>query len=84
MLRQIALVSATGKVSLAEVAQVAAAGAAQPVAPDDPAALRAALLALIADPDARDRLGARALAAARGPYSWDGAARETLALYRSL
>jgi glycosyltransferase involved in cell wall biosynthesis len=66
------------------LSEMAALGAAQLVAPDDPDALRAALVALVADPDARDRLGDRALAAAQGPYSWDAAARETLALYRSL
>jgi glycosyltransferase involved in cell wall biosynthesis len=64
--------------------EVAATGAARLVAPDDPDALRAALAGLIADPDARDRLGAAALDAAQGPYSWDAVARDTLALYRSL
>jgi glycosyltransferase involved in cell wall biosynthesis len=61
--------------------EVAAAGAARLVAPDDPDALGAALAALVADPAARERLRAAALAAARGPYSWDAAARATLALY---
>ena len=61
--------------------EVAAAGAARLVAPDDPDALGAALSALVADPAARERLGAAALAAARGPYSWDSAAQATLALY---
>jgi glycosyltransferase involved in cell wall biosynthesis len=61
--------------------EVAADGAARLVAPDDPDALGDALAALVADPAARERLGAAALAAARGPYSWDAAARATLALY---
>ena len=61
--------------------EIADAGAARLVAPDDPEALGAALAALVADPAERERLGAGALAAARGPYSWDAAARATLALY---
>ena len=65
-------------------AEVAAAGAARLVAPDDPAALRNALTELVADPAQRERLGAGALAAARGPYSWGEAARRTLALYASI
>jgi glycosyltransferase involved in cell wall biosynthesis len=32
----------------------------------------------------RDRLGAAALAAARGPYSWDEVARRTLELYERI
>jgi glycosyltransferase involved in cell wall biosynthesis len=61
--------------------EVAAAGAARLVAPEDPAALGAALSELVGDRAARDSLAAAALAAARGPYSWDAAARATLALY---
>jgi glycosyltransferase involved in cell wall biosynthesis len=64
--------------------EVAATGAGLLVPPDDPGALRAALVGLIEDPEARRRLGAAALAAAAGPYSWDEAARRTLALYREL
>jgi glycosyltransferase involved in cell wall biosynthesis len=64
--------------------EVARLGAARLVAPDDADALRDALASLIADPSERARLGAAALAAARGPYSWDEAARRTLALYRRL
>jgi glycosyltransferase involved in cell wall biosynthesis len=64
--------------------EVAGIGAAQLVAPDDPQALRQALTGLIADPEARARLAAAARAAAAGPYSWDHAARQTLALYQSL
>ncbi len=65
-------------------AEVAAAGAARLVAPDDPEALRAALSELIADPPARERLAQAARAAAASTYSWDQAARVTLALYSSL
>jgi glycosyltransferase involved in cell wall biosynthesis len=64
--------------------EVAKAGAARLVTPDDPGALHAALVALLADPDERTRLAAGSLAAARGPYSWAQAARETLALYNEL
>jgi glycosyltransferase involved in cell wall biosynthesis len=61
--------------------EVAAAGAARLVAPADPGALRATLAELIADRASRERLAAAALAAARGPYSWDASAQATLALY---
>jgi glycosyltransferase involved in cell wall biosynthesis len=54
------------------------------VPPEDAAALREALTSLVSDRVERDRLAAAALAAARGPYSWDAAARATLALYRTL
>jgi glycosyltransferase involved in cell wall biosynthesis len=64
--------------------EVAAAGAGVLVPPDDPQALRAALQRLIDDPDERARLSGAAAAAAAGPYSWDEAARQTLALYRAL
>jgi glycosyltransferase involved in cell wall biosynthesis len=64
--------------------EVADAGAARLVVPDDAAALEAALSELVADPAARERLAAGALAAARGPYSWDAAAEATLALYERL
>jgi glycosyltransferase involved in cell wall biosynthesis len=47
-------------------------------------ALRDALSGLITDPAARDRLAAAARAAAAGPYSWDAAAAQTLAVYASL
>jgi len=65
-------------------AEVATAGAARLVSPDDPAALRAALIDLLADSGQRQLVARGALAAARGPYSWDEAARKTLALYRTL
>jgi len=55
-----------------------------PVPPGDPNALRAALAALASDPAARAAQEARAAAAAAGPYSWDEAARLTLALYEEV
>jgi glycosyltransferase involved in cell wall biosynthesis len=39
---------------------------------------------LVDDPAAREELAAAARAAAAGPYSWDAAARLTLALYEEL
>ena len=54
------------------------------VPPGDAGALAGVLRELLADSDARARLGAAAAAAAAGPYSWDRAAAETLDLYRSL
>ena len=65
-------------------AEVAATGAGRLVAAGDADALRDALQWLIDDPAARARLGQAAINAARGPYSWESAARQTLALYRSL
>ncbi|MFZ0383012.1 MAG: glycosyltransferase family 4 protein [Solirubrobacteraceae bacterium] len=59
-------------------------GAARLVAPGDPDALRGALAALLADSQEREGLASGALTAARGPYSWEAAARETLALYQDL
>jgi glycosyltransferase involved in cell wall biosynthesis len=64
--------------------EVAATGAARLVAPDDPAALAAALSELTADPAARERLATAAREAAAGPYSWDAVATRTLALYEEL
>jgi glycosyltransferase involved in cell wall biosynthesis len=64
--------------------EIAATGAAELVPPDDPQALHEALLALLTDAGARERLGAAARAAAAGPYSWDAAARATASLYREL
>ncbi|MEA2211559.1 MAG: hypothetical protein QOF83_1507 [Solirubrobacteraceae bacterium] len=61
--------------------EVAAEGAARLVVPDDPAALHEAMTELLADPAARERLEAAALAAARGPYSWEAAAEATLDVY---
>jgi glycosyltransferase involved in cell wall biosynthesis len=65
-------------------ADVARAGAAEVVPPEDPGALHAALARLLADPAAREHLAAGARAAAAGPYSWDAVAAQTLALYRGL
>jgi glycosyltransferase involved in cell wall biosynthesis len=64
--------------------EVAATGAARLVPPDDPAALRDAIGRLLGDPEERLRLAAAARAAAAGPYSWDEAARRTLAVYGSI
>ena len=64
--------------------EVAATGAARLVAPGDSDALRAGLSELLADPAARERLASGARAAAAGPYSWEEAARRTLALYEGL
>jgi glycosyltransferase involved in cell wall biosynthesis len=64
--------------------EVAAAGAARLVPPDDAGALRDAILALLGDQQAREGLAWGALTAAKGTYSWEAAARETLALYRDL
>jgi glycosyltransferase involved in cell wall biosynthesis len=64
--------------------EVAATGAGRLVPAGDADALREALQRLIDDPAARARLGEAAIAAARGPYSWESAARRTLELYRSL
>jgi glycosyltransferase involved in cell wall biosynthesis len=64
--------------------EIAATGGAELVPPGDPVALRAALLALLNDPAGRSRMSEAARRAATGPYSWDEAARKTLALYRSL
>lgn len=64
--------------------EVAAQGAARLVPPEDPSALAAVLSELVADETAREELAAAATAAARGPYSWDRIAAETLELYEEL
>ena len=64
--------------------EVAATGAAELVAPGDPAALHEGLARLIGDAPARERLGQVAGTAARGLYSWDEIARRTLGLYERL
>ncbi|HTT27966.1 MAG TPA: glycosyltransferase family 4 protein [Solirubrobacteraceae bacterium] len=64
--------------------EVASAGAARLVPPDDRDALRDAIAALLADPQEREGLAWGAMTAASGPYSWQEAAAQTLALYREL
>ncbi|MBV9798587.1 MAG: glycosyltransferase family 4 protein [Solirubrobacterales bacterium] len=64
--------------------EAASEGAGVLVPPGDADALRSALAALLSDPERRERLAAAAAAAAAGPYSWDEAARRTLAVYREL
>jgi glycosyltransferase involved in cell wall biosynthesis len=64
--------------------EVAATGAAEVVAPGDPAALHDALAGLLADPDRRERMSAAARAGAETAYSWDAIAKRTLALYEDL
>jgi len=64
--------------------ELAPTGAARIVPPDDPAALAAVLAELVGDEGARAEMARAASAAAAGPYSWDEAARQTLALYRDL
>jgi glycosyltransferase involved in cell wall biosynthesis len=64
--------------------EVAAAGAARLIPPNDPGALRDAVVRLLEDPQEREGLASGALAAASGPYSWQEAAGQTLALYREL
>jgi len=64
--------------------EVAAQGAARLVPPEDPAALAVALAELVGSEAARAELEAAAARAATGSYSWDEAARRTLALYAEL
>jgi glycosyltransferase involved in cell wall biosynthesis len=64
--------------------EVAAAGAAALVAPGDPAALQAALRALLDDPARRDALATAAGALAAGAASWDAVARRHAELYGML
>jgi glycosyltransferase involved in cell wall biosynthesis len=64
--------------------EVAAAGAAELVAPGDAAALHDALARLLADPAARERLAAGARRAAEERYGWTDIARRHLALYARL
>jgi glycosyltransferase involved in cell wall biosynthesis len=64
--------------------EVAEIGAARLVSPGDAGALAAALRTLVEDPGERRSLEEAAVAAARGPYSWDAAARLTLGLYERI
>ncbi len=64
--------------------EIAEQGAALLVPPDDPTALAATLSELVTDNSARAQLGEAAAHAASSSYSWDEAARQTLALYAEL
>jgi glycosyltransferase involved in cell wall biosynthesis len=64
--------------------ELAATGAAVLVPPDDPGALSEAIRRLLEDEGERRRVARSARAAAAGPYSWQAAARLTLALYRKI
>jgi glycosyltransferase involved in cell wall biosynthesis len=64
--------------------EVAATGAAELVPPGDPAALHAALRALVGDAARREALAAAARAAAAGPYAWGPIAQRHLTLYARL
>jgi glycosyltransferase involved in cell wall biosynthesis len=64
--------------------EVAERGAARLVPPDDPMALAVVLSELVGDETARAELGDAAARAAAGSYSWEEAARQTLALYQDL
>ena len=64
--------------------EVAEAGAAAIVEPNDPDALAAELRALLADPGRLERMAAASRTAAEGEYGWDDIARRTLDLYSAL
>jgi len=64
--------------------EVAAEGAAKLVPPEDPAALASALDELVNDETARMELSRAATHASNSSYSWDEAAKQTIALYRDL
>jgi glycosyltransferase involved in cell wall biosynthesis len=64
--------------------EVAGLGAAKLAPAGDPEALAEVLQGLLGDPAERERLGAGALKAVRGPYSWDEIGRRTVALYDRL
>jgi len=59
-------------------------GAARGVPAGDAGTLGRVLGELLGDPSQRERLAAEARAAAKGPYSWDTAARATLELYETI
>jgi glycosyltransferase involved in cell wall biosynthesis len=65
-------------------AEIAATGAGRLVPPGDAVSLHEAIVWMLGDDALRAQMGEAALAAARGSYSWDEAARKTLALYESL
>mgnify|MGYP006278970193 CR=1 FL=1 len=58
-------------------------GAGVCVEPGDPAALAAALVALLRDPERRAAMAAASRAAADGPFSWDAIAAATERVYAS-
>jgi glycosyltransferase involved in cell wall biosynthesis len=64
--------------------EVAERGAAELVAPGDPADLHATLVRLLGDAVARERLAAAARTAAATTYAWDAIARRHLDLYATL
>jgi glycosyltransferase involved in cell wall biosynthesis len=64
--------------------EIAERGAARAVSPNAPRELAAAIHEVLDDPVERERLGAAAVAAAQGDYSWDSVAQRTLTLYRDL
>jgi glycosyltransferase involved in cell wall biosynthesis len=64
--------------------EVAAAGAARLVPPQDPDALAEALRELLGDRSARDALGDAATREASTTYSWERIGEATMALYRDL
>jgi glycosyltransferase involved in cell wall biosynthesis len=64
--------------------EVAELGAARLAPAGDADGLATVLQELLADPAEREQLGARALEAARGPYSWDEIGHKTVALYERL
>jgi glycosyltransferase involved in cell wall biosynthesis len=64
--------------------EIADTGAARTFRAGDVEALRGALGELLGDPRARDAMAESAREAAAGRYSWQGVARETVALYERL
>ena len=64
--------------------EIAERGAARLVPPEDPEALAGVLAELLADPAAREGLGAAAAREAATTYSWDRIAAQTMDLYRDL
>ena len=64
--------------------ELAATGAARVFPVDRPEALREGLVELLADPHERERMSQSAIAAARGTYSWQAVARQTIDLYATL
>lgn len=64
--------------------EIAEAGAARLVPPEDPAALATTLQELLANPAERESLASAAAEAARTRYSWPQIGERTVALYREL